>query len=261
MKTKLFYALFVAVAVTCAACKETPEDPYEPEPFQPTDTIPNTNESAESEIPSGTIDGHGFMDMGLPSGTKWATCNVGAYTPEGYGDYFAWGETSTKSSYDWETYKWCQGRWNALTKYNTISKYGYAVPEQGYAGFTDDKTQLDNEDDAAYVNWSRYWHTPTDEEWKELCTECVWKWTTRNNINGYKVTSKTTGKSIFLPAAGYWDSNSSYEEGRLGYYWTSSINADAPYNAWHIFFGEYSIYNDEHGVFRTTGRSIRPVMR
>ena len=88
---------------------------------------------------------HEWVDLGLPSGTLWATCNVGANAPEEYGDYFAWGETAPKDYYDWSTYKWCKGSYNTMTKYCTNSSYGYN-------GFTDGKTELDPEDDAAWFN-------------------------------------------------------------------------------------------------------------
>ena len=97
------------------------------------------------------------VDLGLPSGLKWASCNVGATTPEGYGDYFAWGETATKKDYSWATYKHANGDKNKLTKYCTDASYGND-------GFTDDKTTLDPEDDAATANWGKEWRMPTDAE-------------------------------------------------------------------------------------------------
>ena len=96
-------------------------------------------------------DNHEWVDLGLPSGTLWATCNVGANAPEEYGDHFAWGETSPKDVYNWSTYQWCNGSMFTLTKYNTESSLG----------MVDNKTELDPEDDAAYVNWGPSWRTPT----------------------------------------------------------------------------------------------------
>ena len=101
---------------------------------------------------------HEYVDLGLPSGTLWATCNIGASTPEDYGDHFAWGETAPKDYYDWFTYKWYNGSYGTLTKYNTDSYYGTV----------DNKTKLDSEDDAAYVNWGPQWRMPTVEQQKEL---------------------------------------------------------------------------------------------
>ena len=137
------------------------------------------------------IDGHEYVDLGLPSGTLWATCNVGADTPEGYGDYFAWGETAPKESYTWQTYRWCNGYFNTMTKYCTSSDYGSI----------DDKTELDPEDDAAYVNWGSSWRIPTTEQQQELRNECTWTWTERNGVSGKLVTGPN-GNTIFLPAAG-----------------------------------------------------------
>ena len=111
------------------------------------------------------IDNHEWVDLGLPSGTLWATCNVGANTPEEYGDYFAWGETEPKDYYGWNTYKWCNGSRYTLTKYCTDSSYGYN-------GFVDNKAELDPEDDAAYVNWGSSWRIPTTEQQCELYENC-----------------------------------------------------------------------------------------
>ena len=102
--------------------------------------------------------GHEYVDLGLPSGIKWATCNVGATTPEEYGDYFAWGETQPKDYYDWSTYKYCNGDEYSITKYCTRSTYGTV----------DIKTTLELSDDAARVNWGGKWRMPTIEEQKEL---------------------------------------------------------------------------------------------
>ena len=155
---------------------------------------------------------HEWVDLGLPSGTLWATCNVGANAPEEYGDYFAWGETAPKDYYDWSTYKWCNGSYNTMTKYCTNSSYGYN-------GFTDGKTELDPEDDAAWFNWGSSWRMPTEEQLNELINICTWTWTTRNGVNGRLVTGPN-GNTIFLPAAGgRWD-ESLYYVGSYGYYWS-----------------------------------------
>ena len=98
--------------------------------------------SADNNV-SGLNNGREYVDLGLPSGTMWATCNIGANYPEDYGDYYAWGETETKSNYDWSTYKWCKGSEDTLTKYCTDNDYGTV----------DNKTVLDPEDDAAHVKW------------------------------------------------------------------------------------------------------------
>ena len=142
------------------------------------------------------------VDLGLS--VKWATFNVGATSPEDYGDYFAWGETEPKETYSWATYKW--GTSSNLTKYNT----------------TDGKTTLDLEDDAAKVLWGGYWRMPSKEEVDELTQQCTWIWTTHNNVNGYKVTGPN-GNSIFLPAAGYKGAGPTYPAGEDGLYWTSTL--------------------------------------
>ena len=188
---------------------------------------------------------HEYVDLGLS--VKWATCNVGADSPEDYGDYFAWGETKPKSDYDWDTYKWCRGDYNNLTKYCTDSDYGTV----------DNKTQLDLSDDAAHVNWSGSWRMPTHDELTELREKCSWTWTTQNGVKGYKVTSKTNGNSIFLPAAGYRSYGSLDGGGSLGYYWSSSLNTVYPSGAGCVSFYSSSVYWGSYG--RYFGRSVRPV--
>ena len=114
--------------------------------------------------PTGSHNGHDWVDLGLPSGLKWAVCNVGADSPEGYGFYFAWGETETKSRYSWNTYKWCNGSYYTQTKYCTNSSYGTV----------DNKTTLDLSDDAARANWGGSWRMPTKAEQDELRNNCTW---------------------------------------------------------------------------------------
>ena len=118
-----------------------------------------------------TADDYVYVDLGLPSGLLWATCNVGADNPEDYGDYFAWGETQPKDTYNWSTYQYCNGSYNTLTKYCSNSSFGYN-------GFTDDLTTLLPEDDAATANWGSHWRMPTEEEWQELYRNTTNTWTT-----------------------------------------------------------------------------------
>ena len=132
--------------------------------------------------------GHEYVDLGLS--VKWATCNVGASKPEEYGDYFAWGETQPKDYYDWSTYKWCNGSYDTLTKYNTNSS----------DGTVDNKTTLDLSDDAARANWGGSWRMPTSAEQDELCNNCTWTCTKINGVEVYKVTSNINGNFIFLPS-------------------------------------------------------------
>ena len=198
--------------------------------------------------PNPNTGNHEYVDLGLS--VKWATCNVGASKPEDYGDYFAWGETTTKSTYDWSTYKYCNGSYNTLTKYNNSSSYGSV----------DNKTTLELADDAARANWGGSWRMPTDSELTELREQCTWTWTTQNGVNGYKVTSKKSGytnKSIFLPAAGYRDDSSLFGAGSYGRYWSSSLYTDNPSRAWGVYFYSSSVYR--YYYFRNYGFSVRPV--
>ena len=195
--------------------------------------------------------GHEYVDLGLPSGLKWATCNVGATAPEAYGNYYAWGETETKADYSWATYKHGTDA-KQLTKYCTDASYGKD-------GFTDGKTALDPEDDAAIQNWGGSWRMPTDAEWTELRDNCEWTWTA--NYNGTGVAGRTVkgknGSSIFLPAAGYRDGNKLSYAGAFGNYWSGSLNADDPIGAWNLYFGSWTVerlYGN-----RYYGQSVRPV--
>ena len=146
----------------------------------------------------------GAVDLGLPSGTLWADRNVGADSPEAYGDYFAWGETSTKSIYDGRNYKWRQ----------ESSKYGNSSFGSGF-----NKNTLNLADDAAYVNMGAQWRMPTYKELNELRSKCTWTWTTIKGTKGYKVTGPN-GNSIFLPAAGYRSDRTLNSAGFSGYYWS-----------------------------------------
>ena len=190
------------------------------------------------------------VDLGLPSGIKWATCNVGAEKPEDYGNYYAWGEVLPKEDYSWATYKYANGAYDKLTKYCDNASYGDN-------GFTDNKTTLDPLDDAANVNWGGSWRMPTDAEWPELREQCDWTWTTQNGINGYQVTSKTNSNSIFLPAAGCRDVTSLYNVGYGGYYWSSSLDEYYPGNAWYLNFNSGRVRRDYD--YRCYGQSVRPV--
>ncbi|MBQ7945142.1 MAG: InlB B-repeat-containing protein [Bacteroidales bacterium] len=202
---------------------------------------------AQWALATGSENGYDYIDLGLPSGLKWATCNVGATSPEGYGDYFAWGEIAPKDEYSWATYKYCNGSETSLTKYNTSSDYGTV----------DNKTILEHIDDAARANWGGKWRIPTEAEQDELRNNCTWTWTTRNGINGYKVTSKTNGNSIFLPAAGYRYGTSVYNVGSYGHYWSSSLYESNPSYACCLSF-----YSDVVGwsySYRYFGRTVRAV--
>ena len=189
-----------------------------------------------------------YVDLGLPSGTKWATCNIGATSPEGYGEYFAWGETSPKSNYDWSTYKYCNGSSSTLTKYNTNSSNGTV----------DNKTTLELSDDAARANWGGKWRMPTQDEYDELINNCTWTWTTQNGVNGYKVTSITNGNSMFLPAAGFRGGSSVHIVGFDGSYWSRSLYVSNPDGAYQLYFGSGGVDWYNYGL-REYGLPVRAV--
>ena len=190
--------------------------------------------------------GHEYVDLGLPSGTLWATCNVGATEPEEYGDYFAWGETKPKTKYTWDNYKWYNGS-GGVTKYNNNDMYGPV----------DNKTTLSPSDDAAFANWGGYWRMPTSLELTDLINNCNWVWTTKKGVNGYRITSNVNGNSIFLPAAGYYTNDSLYAAGLFGAYFSSSLGAESPMNAYYIWLHSGSVVHME--INRTGGKSVRPV--
>ena len=194
-------------------------------------------------------DNHEYVDLGLPSGTLWATCNVGATTPEGYGDYFAWGETQAKAIYDWGTYKFAEGDYHQMTKYCDKSFYGYN-------GFTDNLTVLQPGDDAATANWGSGWCIPSMEQWQELYEKTTVKWTTQNGVCGWLFTASNSN-SLFLPAAGDRWGNELYGVGRFGYYWSSSCFTNFPINANCRHFDSDGYGKSACG--RYLGRSVRAV--
>ena len=189
------------------------------------------------------------VDLGLS--VKWSSLNVGAVSPEEYGDYFAWGETETKENYNWSTYKWCNGSSTTLTKYNTFSSPFETV---------DNKTVLDPEDDVAHIKLGGKWRMPTDEEWTELRTQCTWTWTwiIQNGAKGYLVTSKKNGNSIFLPASGCRGYSADlYAAGLYGSYWSSSLWLGASELARSVSFDSGDVGGDTNR--RCYGLSVRPV--
>ena len=200
--------------------------------------------SFTTESGGGGYAGHEYVDLGLS--VKWATCNVGADNPWDYGDYFAWGETTAKSIYDWGTYKWNNGSENTLTKYNTDSSYG----------IVDNKTVLDLADDAAAQNWGDGWRTPTREEWEELLDHCTSVWTTQNGVRGQRFTG-SNGNTLFLPAAGYRWGGDLDLAGSFGDYWSSSLDIDNPSRAWYCYFGSGTC--DMGYYYRGYGHSVRAV--
>ena len=190
------------------------------------------------------------VDLGLPSGVKWASCNVGAEKPEDDGFFYAWGEVWPKGEYFSTTYKYANGGEYKLTKY-----CGRA--EQGDNGFTDTKTILEPGDDAARFNWGGNWRMPTYKEWKELVDNCKWTWTQQNGVQGYRVASEVNENSIFLPASGIFSQGSRSSKGSLGIYWSSSLDKDFPKYAYAVRCA--SNLHDVISYTRYLGHTVRPV--
>lgn len=200
---------------------------------------------------SNDLNGHEYVDLGLPSGTLWATCNVGADSPEGYGDYFAWGDTIPKEMYDWKSYRYAtfvDGHYE-LNKYCTDSSCGFN-------GFVDSLTVLESVDDAVRANWGAGWRMPTKEEWQELYQNTTFTWTSMNGVKGRLLTG-SNGNSIFLPAAGFHMDGEFICTG-IGLYWSSALQTSCQVAAWSFHFDLGSCHLC--GTFeRCRGHVIRPV--
>lgn len=186
-------------------------------------TIPN-QENQETNL----INGHEYVDLGLS--VKWATCNIGASSPEDYGNYYAWGETNTKNEYNPD---------NSLT---------YNVPVSDFSG--------NSYYDVAKKEWGSTWRIPSSEEISELINKCLWEWTSKNGVTGCEVKGPS-GKTIFIPAAGLHVFSSLSSEGVNGYYWSSSPYEDDNKEASYLYFEKSDWYGD--GQTRYFGLSIRPV--
>ena len=184
---------------------------------------PSAANNVTASPTTGTLNGHEWVDLGLPSGTKWATCNVGASSPREYGSYFAWGETKPKSSYT----------------------------DDNYMYFSDPNV-LPASADAATANWGAGWRMPTREEMQELRDKCTWTWMSK----GYKVTGPN-GNGIFLPAAGYRNVSELYDVGSYGGYWSSSLLSDGTGGAWLLYFNsdKYRVSYSDRG-FGLTVRAV-----
>ncbi len=184
-------------------------------------------ERAERERNRNKVNGHEYVDLGLS--VKWATCNVGASSPSGYGNYYAWGETTTKSEY---------------TTGNSVTRGKNMSDISGNSRY-----------DAARANWGGTWRLPTKAEIEELINNCTWEWTSQNGVNGYKVTGPN-GNSIFLPAAGYRYGSSLFSAGSYGDYWSSTPSSYTGY-AYYLYFGSSNFGWDDSD--RYYGLSVRPV--
>ena len=187
-----------------------------------------SDKEAAAKATSGFINGHEWVDLGLS--VKWATCNVGASSPSDYGNYYAWGETRTKSEYTTDN----------------CSTYGINIGD----------ISGDSRYDAARANWGGTWRLPTQAEMQELIDKCSWTWTSLRGHNGYWVTGPN-GSSIFLPAAGYRIGSSLYGAGDKGFYWSSSPYESDARNAYILKF--YITYHFQFWCNRYPGHSVRPV--
>ena len=198
------------------------------------------------------IDGHAYVDLGLPSGTKWATMNIGAEKETDYGLYFAWGETqgysgiTDEKKFNWNDYKYETD--SNLTKYNS----------------TDGLTTLESSDDAATVNWGGKWKMPTPDQINELLNteNCTNEWVENYNgsgINGRLFTSVRNGNKIFVPVAGYCSDGSLRFVGERGYVWSCALSSDNEYGAQGglYFNSDVALMSDENS--RNIGLSVRPV--
>ena len=234
--TKLM-ATIVVILVVAVSCTKPDE--------------PNNGENNGSNGDNDTLVKHEFVDLGLPSGRLWATCNVGADAPEDFGDYFAWGETEPNGKYSWDAYKY--GSYvNNLYAFNKYCSDAFF----GFEGFVDTLTVLEPDDDAATVNWGADWRMPTKEDWEELIQKTTFKWTDQNGVAGWLFTGYN-GNSIFLPSAGYWwDGVLNF--GGVSIYWSGTLNTDYPNRAWSLYTNSDNFHvcgsND-----RNKGQSVRPV--
>lgn len=225
---------------------------------------------------TGTIidDTHEYVDLDLPSGTLWATCNVGATAPEEFGYYFAWGETQRKSEYRWETYEFVgeeftiDDGWDLLDVHSVTKYCTDALSEYAYNGSPDNLTELLPEDDAATVHWGSNWQTPSLEQWMELLddnyTTC--EETTLFGVEGVRVKSKSNNNSIFIPDAGHRQ-NTDFYSGNV--YWSRTLSADYGDCAYAMYisgsssspFGSSYNSSDWEDEDRYLGEPIRPVRK
>lgn len=188
----------------------------------------STKDGSSEMVATGTYNGHAYVDLGLS--VKWATCNIGADTPWHYGDYYAWGEVATKSTY----------------------------MEDNYVADSNNNEDIKGtRHDVARVKWGGNWRMPTTAEFDELIDKCTWEWITQNDASGYKVTGPN-GNSIFLPAAGCRHAGSLKEAGLYGYYWSSMVHAEDYKMAYRLYFNSDTRRTDCEG--RTLGYSVRPVL-
>jgi len=202
-----------------------------------------------------------YVNLGLPSRIKWAKCNLGANKPEEYGNYYAWGETKPKTTYNWSNYKWMQqgkSEWIYITKYTIKDGKTEGIwYDSGGEFFGDGKTLIEPGDDAATAKLGSPWRMPTLTDMQELIDNCKWEWTEVNGVKGCKATGPN-GNSIFLPAAGYYADSKLNDKGTRGAYWSSSHSGSITYNANDLDFFSNNPPSLNHDS-RMFGLSVRPV--
>lgn len=200
------------------------------------DVMGSVRSFTTSTADDGKINGYEYADLGLPSGLKWATCNIGASSPEQYGGYYAWGEMEEKKQYEPSNYQFYQN--------NTYVNIGMDISSTGY--------------DIARMKWGGTWRMPTMEDFNELTENCTSEWTKLNGVNGYKFTSKRNGKSIFLPAAGRGYGSFGYV-GERGYYWSSTHDTKTIGLAYCLYFKYNNV--EQLATLRFYGNTVRPVAK
>ena len=205
--------------------------------------------ASQDKQPKGNHKVHEWVDLGL--NVKWATCNIGADSPEDYGDYFAWGETETKSEYT-------EANCKTIKKQSFFAKWFNSGRSDNNANVEKlpDDISGNAQYDAARANWGGTWRMPTNAEFKELCNKCTWTWTSQGGHSGYKVTGPN-GNSIFLPAAGWRNGTDRYSVGENGYYWSSTLSSSNSVYARDLYF--YSGRQSTGNGLRRGGQSVRPV--
>ncbi len=236
---KKIIVVFIAILIGCGVDCFGQGKVRRPSKKQSQTNSETSHANPKVSEPDGYINGHGYVDLGLPSGIKWATTNLGANSPSEYGDYYAWGEISSKSSYT---------RKNSLT-------YGKTKAALESEGIINSQGILNKKYDAASANWGGSWCIPIMSELEELVKKCKWKWCAMGGKSGYMVTGPN-GNSIFLAAGGYSEGASHREVNKYGIYWSASVAR----HAWGLYF--YPGFNDMiEDIAIEDGMTIRAVSK
>lgn len=249
---KYYFIALVAIATLAvlAGCKKEDED-----------SISISAVSKGTSMKAG-LNGKDYEVVDLGLSVLWATCNMGADSPELKGNLYAWGETKSKDVFEWTNYKWCVEDELSLTKY-------CHTKNNGYRDFTDDKDILDPDDDAALATMGTGWHIPTEQNFHELRRNTTAKWCKLNGVGGFLFTSTKEGyedRSIFFPLVGMNDYGTTRFEGEYGYYWSNTIYFDKQKNKYNtleasVFWLEHLDFDNQTVMFRPryVGLPIRPV--